>query len=261
MRPPVERHAGLGNPWNTYVHGSGALERVDGELLVVTTGSTRRRMTVAQIDDYQRLPRRQYRWRPPLTMCVRARFSHPARQLVGTAGFGFWNDPFMMTGRTWPALPRALWFFYASPPSNIALDRDVPGCGWKAATIDAARPRALRWAPLAPLLVPLMNLRAIYQALWPRIQRDLGICEASLDLDMTAWHDYRLDWDPDAVRFVVDGQTAAVCAAPCGPLGFVLWLDNQYLVITPWGRLRYGWLDAPGRQWMQVAQLSIAPVR
>ena len=102
---------------------------------------------------------------------MRARFSHPANELRGTAGFGFWNDPFMMTGARIPTLPRAIWFFYGSPPSNIKLDRHAPGHGWKAATIDALRPAAFLLAPLAPLAVPLMNLPSLYRRLWPFIQR------------------------------------------------------------------------------------------
>jgi hypothetical protein len=57
-------------------------------------------------------------------MTVRACFSHPAGTLRGTAGFGFWNDPFLMTGARLPALPRAIWFFYASAPSEMKLDLD-----------------------------------------------------------------------------------------------------------------------------------------
>jgi hypothetical protein len=244
--------------WNSYVVGSGALEHAGNTLRFVNADTTRRQMTNAQIDDYQGLPRRRYRWRPPLTMTVRARFSHPAGQLGGTAGFGFWNDPFMMTGRTWPALPRALWFFYASPPSNMKLDLEAPGDGWKAATIDAAGFSALKWAPTAPLLVPLMNVRRLYRRLWPAIQRDLRIHEAPLQADMAEWHTYALKWETQAVRFSVDGEAVLACgASPRGPLGFVAWLDNQYLVATPWGKFRYGWLAAPERQWMEVDWLSI----
>jgi hypothetical protein len=244
--------------WNAWVVGSAALEP-DGALLrLVNLDTTRKHATVAQIDDYEGLPRRRHAWRPPLTMRVRARFSHPAGELSGTAGFGFWNDPFLMTGLRAPALPRALWFFYASLPSDMKLDLDTPGHGWKAATLDAARPSALLWAPLAPVLVPLMNVRALYRALWPRIQRALHICETTVEVQMTEWHTYLLDWRDDGARFEVDGETIAACAAsPRGPLGFVMWLDNQSLVVTPWGRIRYRWLEAPGRQWMEVSDLSI----
>jgi hypothetical protein len=36
-----------------------------------------------------------------------------------------------------------------------------------------------------------------------------------------------------------------------------MWLDNQYLVATPWGRFRWGVLDAPDEQWMEVERLRI----
>jgi hypothetical protein len=248
----------LREQWNAWIVGSADLEP-DGHILrFVNVDTLRKQASVAQIDDYEGLPRRLHPWRPPLTMRVRARFSHPAGELSGTAGFGFWNDPFLMTGLRAPALPRALWFFYASLPSNIKLDLDAPGHGWKVAMLDAARLSALLWAPLAPVLVPLMNVRAVYQSLWPRIQRALHVCETMIAVEMTEWHTYLLEWQVDAVRFKVDGQTVATCkGSPRGPLGFVMWLDNQSLVVTPWGRVHYRWLEAPGRQWMEVSDLTI----
>ena len=251
----------LDNQWSTYLAGSGSLEQVDRALRFRNVDTTTGQMTNAQIDDYQGLRRRAYLWRPPLTLTVRARFSHPDGVLSGTAGFGFWNDPFLMTrGRT-PALPRALWFFYASPPSDMRLAQDVPGRGWKAAAIDATRPRALLWAPLAPVLVPLMNVQPIYRRLWPYIQRSLGISEAPIEADMQDWHTYTLDWQVFRARFSADGTPVLDCAAPRGPLGFVAWLDNQYMVVTPWGRFGYGWLDAPEEQWMEIEDLEIAGSR
>jgi hypothetical protein len=125
--PPADR-------WKQYVQGSGALEAAGHTLLFINNRTSTRRYTNAQIDDYQGLARGRFRWRPPLRMTVRARFSHSSEKLSGTAGFGFWNDPFMMTGRRMPTLPRVVWFFYASPPSNMKLDLHTPGHGWKAAT-------------------------------------------------------------------------------------------------------------------------------
>jgi hypothetical protein len=257
-RAPLSAH------WKRYIVGSAALERAAGGLRFVNVDTTTRRGANAQIDDYERLRRQDYLWRPPLTMTVRARFSHPAAAhgLSGTAGFGFWNDPFMMTGRLSLALPRAIWFFYASPPSNMKLDLDAPGWGWKAATIDALRWPALLLAPLAPAAMLLMNVRALYRALWPPIQRAIRVSEASLAADMTAWHTYALEWGTHSAHFAVDGETVLRCdTPPRGPLGFVMWLDNQYMVATPWGKFRYGRLAAPGRQWMEVESLSIVPAR
>jgi hypothetical protein len=258
LREDFEFAERLSPHWNRHVVGSATLEGTGSTLRFVNADTTRRRMANAQIDDYQELARRRFPWHPPLTMTVRARFSHPAGQLGGTAGFGFWNDPFLMTGKRWPTLPRAIWFFYASPPSNIKLDAHAPGRGWKAATIDALRLPALLWAPVAPVAIPLMNVRPLYRALWPAVQRALSVREASVQAEMTEWHTYILEWRRENARFAVDEETVLKCeTSPRGPLGFVMWLDNQYLVTTPWGRFRYGWLECPGRQWMEVERLSI----
>jgi hypothetical protein len=267
MRSVQENFAGGIDPsWHRHLVGRGSLELGPKTLHFVVNGANSRRYSNAQLDDYQHLSRRHFLWRPPLRLTVQARFSHSAEQLQGTAGFGFWNDPFLMTGPRLPTLPRAAWFFYSSPPSNMKLDSKTPGYGWKAATIDALRPLALLWAPTVPLAVPLMNLPSIYRRLWPPIQQTLKIHETILDVDMTQWHVYILEWGVKSSRFslaeeehlspkpVLDTQS------PKGPLGFVMWLDNQYLVVTPWGRLHWGLLDVPCRQWMEVASVAIEPL-
>jgi hypothetical protein len=248
--------------WRRYLMGSGTLEPTGTSLRFVNADTSPRQYTDAQIDDYQGLPRRHFLWHPPLKLTVRARFSHPVGDgssgLRGTAGFGFWNDPFLMTGVRTPTLPRAIWFFHASPPSNMKLDLEVPGYGWKAATIDATRPKALLMAPFAPVAVPLMNLRPIYRALWPFIQRVVNVQEAILDAEMTEWYTYSIEWGTKEASFRVDGKTVLENApSPRGPLGFVMWIDNQYMVVTPQGRLGWGLVDIPGRQWMEVKWLSI----
>jgi hypothetical protein len=164
----------------------------------------------------------------------------------------------MMTGKRRPTLPRAIWFFYASPPSNMKLDLSVPGCGWKAATIDALRLPVFLLAPFAPLAIPLMSIRPLYHAMWPVGQRAIGVREALVAVDMGGWHTYVIAWDVGAARFYVDDECILESdTSPRGPLGFVMWLDNQYMVATPWGRFRYGRLDVPGRQWMEVDRLTI----
>jgi len=253
--------------WQQHLSGTGTLEATGSALRFALAGSTSKKYSNAQIDDYENLPRQHFCWHPPLRLTVQARFSHPAGTLKGTAGFGFWNDPFLMTRARWPTLPRAVWFFYASPHSNMKLDLTAPGNGWKAATLDALRPAALLWVPLAPLAMLSMNVRPVYRTLWPSIQRALYVREASLGLDMTQYHAYVLEWGVERAQFGLapeDGQPSIPildAPSPRGPLGFVMWLDNQYLVTTPWGRLRWGLLEIPGRQWMEVNRLAIEPLQ
>ena len=269
--------AAMTSRWQRMECGSGRLDLSAGGLRLVKGAASAQQYSNAQIDDYQGLPRRRLPWSPPLALTVRARFSHPGPALdgpcpcdfiyppagdggpilSGTAGFGFWNDPWA-PGRRLPALPRALWFFYASPPSNMKLDLRTPGCGWKAAAIDASRGPALLLAPAAPLAVPLMNLPPLYGRLWPAIQRAVGVNEASIHGDMTGWRTYRIEWGRRRARFLVDGAPVLDCAAPPrGPLGLVIWLDNQALVVTPQGRLRHSLLATSSEQWLELAGVAV----
>jgi hypothetical protein len=252
----------IGERWQRRIRGQGKLESGGSTLRFVQVDASAQRYSNAQIDDYETLPRRNFLWNPPLKLSVRARFSHAAGNgapgLRGTAGFGFWNDPFLMTGARLPNLPRAIWFFHASPPSDMKLDMQTPGYGWKAATIDALHPAALLLAPLAPLATLLMNARPLYQIIWPPIQQAMNIREATVKAEMTEWHTYVIDWGTHMASFSVDGQAMLSNApSPRGPLGFVMWLDNQYMIVKPWGRFGWGVLEAPGRQWMEVDWLAI----
>ncbi|MCS7282416.1 MAG: hypothetical protein RMK65_09345 [Anaerolineae bacterium] len=236
-----------------FTTGAGRVVQDGPRIRFSLIGATSRGYSDAQIDDGPARSRRAYPWRPPLTLTVRARFSHPASALRGTAGFGFWNDPFRMAGARVPTLPRAVWFFYASPPAEMRLSVDVPGWGWKAMVLDALRPVALPLALTAPVLVLLFQVRALYRALWPPIGRALGVREALLPVEMARWHTYRLEWGLRETRFWVDDEPVLTGAlSPRGPLSFVMWMDNQYLIATPQGRFRWGLLDVPEEQWMEV---------
>jgi len=45
--------------------------------------------------------------------------------------------------------------------------------------------------------------------------------------------------------------------SPRGRLGFVAWIDNQYAVVTPRGNFKFGLLDAPFEQWMEVSEINV----
>jgi len=72
------------------------------------------------------------------------------------------------------------------------------------------------------------------------------------------WHTYALLWGKDQVRFWVDG-ILFFCStlAPKGRLGFVLWMDNQYLRIDPQGAIKYGVLSLPNEQSMEIQHLTL----
>ncbi len=215
----------------------------------------------AQIDDYGLVQhgRSHYPWQPDVTLTIRARFSHPGGELLGTAGFGFWNAPFGDPTVRWPALPRAVWFFYGSAPNDLPLATEGPGRGWYAATLDAGTGRALAVAPLAPAVVLLNRYGRFRRQFWPSIQDRLGISFAPIAVDMTDWHEYRLDWRRDGCDFWVDGRSLwHTPHSPRGPLGFVCWVDNQYMIVTEYGRVRWGTLNTSSTQWLEITELTIA---
>jgi hypothetical protein len=243
--------------WNTLAIRGGALVRTANGLRFVNPPLDGSVYCNAQLDDYQGLPRARFPNRPPLRLSLCARFSHPEGSLGGTAGFGFWNDPFLMTDVRLPALPRALWFFYAAPPSDMRLATGTPGYGWKAAALDALQARGAMSLPLAALAAPAMHSSRLYRRLWPFFERSFGIAEQLLDASMTGWHDYALDWQPQAATFRVDGRVVLEAPSPQGPLGFVAWLDNQTMIVRPTGRLRHGLVAKSATQWMEISDLHL----
>ncbi|MDM8520481.1 hypothetical protein QUF64_10570 [Anaerolineales bacterium HSG6] len=247
-------------PWKTFVRGNASLDVVDSCLRFNNHHPSSSQYSNAQLDDYQTFQRADFLWSPPLRLTVQARFSHSTDELHGTAGFGFWNDPFMMTDWRRPAPPRVIWFFYSSSPSNMKLDRNVSGYGWKVGTLDALRWPFFALLPTAPLAIPLMNLSPLYRLCWPIAQRAINVNERVIPVEMTTWHTYSLEWGIKTARFWVDEQLILACnTPPRGPLGLVIWFDNQYMVVTPWGRFGWGLLDSPSEQWMEIRQLLIEP--
>lgn len=198
--------------------------------------------------------------RPPLTFRLRARFGHPASAIRGTAGFGLWNACFS-PGQVRPRLPRAAWYFFSAPPYDVPLASGVPGSGPKAAVLDAGHPPFFALAPLALPGFAAMRVPALSRRLWPFAQWAIGVDEVALStLDLTAWHEYALDWRADRATFRVDGATVmSTPRAPSGPLTFAAWLDNAYAVADPRGRFALGTVEAPEEQWLEIEAVQIAP--
>lgn len=212
----------------------------------------------AQLDDYSGRKRHHYPHLPGTTLSLEARFSAPISQLCGTAGFGFWNAPFGDPTVPMPALPQATWFFFASPPNDLPLVYPGPGRGWFAATLDATTWSAWMMVPFAPLVLALNQITSLRQIIWPRVQHRLGIRYQPLDMDLTQWHKYTLQWEQQQCSFVVDEQTVLETdCAPRGPLGFVCWIDNQYMVVTPRGRIAAGTIPIREPQGLMIQNLNI----
>ena len=228
---------------------------------------------LAQLDDYANLPRKSFRWQPPLTLRLRARVSSP--NIPGTWGFGLWNDPFSLSlgfgggTRRFPALPNAAWFFFASPENYLSFRSDKPAQGFLAQSFCSPHIPALILA-LGGLGLPLMA--------WPWMARKLRsllsqvIQEDSFSLsaetfqdsklleglkDVTQWHNYTLKWELNQTTFQVDDHIFRTPITPNGPLGLVIWIDNQYAAFPPTGRLSYGTLSNPQTEWLEIADFQL----
>lgn len=255
--------------WTQTCIGGGSIQVVDSAIRMGFESARHGHYTDAQIDDYAERTRSTFPWRPPLRMEVRARSSLAAAVatstsestdiLRGTAGFGFWNYPFSIKGDIL-MLPEAVWFFYASPPSNMALVPGIQGWGWKAQVIHSMRLDALfatvpmamatTWSWLTGEIRPAAH--------W--MQRLTGAHEAILPVDMTSWHSYVLEWrSTEALFWVDDKPVLRAPQPPTRPLGFIAWLDNQYAVATPRGILRFGAISS-GTQWFEMDSVRIEPL-
>lgn len=218
------------------------------------------RYGVAQLDDYTSLPRRAFPRSAPTQLSLRARVSQC--DLPGTWGFGWWNDPFSVqlglggTSRRLPALPNAAWFFYASPESYLALHDNHPASGFLAATFSAPR---LPW-PILVLGLPVLPFLAWpWAARWIRRAGRLVVKEdaVALDLDPTVFHAYRMRWDREQVSFWVDDELRFTTrVSPRGPLGTVLWIDNQMMAFGPDGRIRFGTLGN-AEAWLELEDIAV----
>ena len=236
--------------------GGGRVQREGERWRLTIPPLTARQYADAQVDDYGRAARRLPD-SPPMRLSLRARASH-ARP-TGTLGFGFWNNPFTLTGGNVLAAPNTVWFFYASPPSDMALAEGVPGSGWKAATLNAGRYPSLLIAPAAAAAIALTFVPGLGKPIMSLARRFAQAHEAPLaDVTLADWHTYEIDWLEREAIFRVDGvERLHSPAPPRGPLGFVLWIDNQYAIASRAGKFGFGLCETEEKQWLEVEQCHI----
>ena len=245
----------LSDEWRPAEIGAGEVRLDECGICLSIPAASKQQYHDAQITDYAPT-RPRFQRRPPVRMSVEARARGGIR---GTAGFGFWNHAFE-PGRRRIRPPQALWFFYGSPPNNIALARGVAGQGWKAAAINARRWPFFALLPLALPAFLLMRNRRFYETFWPSGQRAIGVHEAWLDAAIPGeFHSYVIEWRERRATFLVDDQT--VLTAPVDiahPLGFIAWIDNQYAIATPQGQFGWGKLEVEAPQSLQLRNLEFA---
>jgi len=217
---------------------------------------------LAQLDDYTGNKRGDFPWNPPVRLSIRAKASQ--RDLPGTWGFGLWNDPFSLSiglgggTRRWPVLPNAVWFFFASSPNYLSLRDDIPAQGDLVATFCSPRWPSLLLAlgaPAMPLLLWSPGVRLLR-----RLGRQIVHQDAvEMGIDPSLWHSYTFTWQQECVCFEVDGDTILESnVSPDGPLGLVIWIDNQFVALPSSGNLSYGTLANPEPAWVDIESLHVS---
>lgn len=219
---------------------------------------------LAQLEDYTGKPRSGFPWHPPCSLEIRARASS-ADSLPGTWGFGFWNDPFSLSlglkggTRRFPALPNTAWYFFASPPNYLSFRDDLPAQGGLAATFQSRNlPSPL--LALGGVSLPFLFFPPLGRAFRHLARRFIKQDAVQLQVNPAEYHLYRIDWQIEAVKFYLDGETILhTPVVPIGPLGLVVWIDNQYAAFAPDGRFRAGTLANPNDAWIEITYISLKP--
>ncbi|OQY81315.1 MAG: hypothetical protein B6D41_19865 [Chloroflexi bacterium UTCFX4] len=240
--------------WVRFAIGHSEIESAPGIARLIVDGAVEGELSDAEIDDHRTAARWNLHWTPPLTLTVRARFSHPAGELRGTAGFGFWNDPFDWSGNV-QAPPNALWFFYASPESDMAFVRDLRGHGWRAAFLNGGKADRVTMA----LGNALFKIPAMNKLVFAAAEKRMDAAEFLLDdVDMTKWHEYKIEWRAEHARFSVDAvEMFRANNPPNVPLGFVAWIDNNATTMGPGKEFSFSRIAVAEREWMELAYVKI----
>lgn len=245
---------GISPYWVRFAVGHANIETEKGIARFIVEGTEEGQLSDAEIDDHRTVPRYKLPWTPPLRMSVRARMSHRAGEMLGTAGFGFWNDPFDWIGNV-QVPPNAIWFFYASPQSDMAFAPNVRGHGWKVASLNAGRADPFTMA-VGNFVFRLPGMSKI---VFRAAQARTNAHEKTLDdVALTDWHDYRIDLMSNEARFFVDGvEIFRAPNPPRVPLGFVAWVDNNFAVMGTGREFAFGRMAIAHKQWMELAHVGI----
>ena len=77
-------------------------------------------------------------------------------------------------------------------------------------------------------------------------------------MDATQWHTYHLVWNSGSVVFSMDNQVVyETVIAPRGPLGTVIWMDNQFAAWMPSGKMGMGTLSENQPGWLELEDINV----
>lgn len=236
--------------WNRLATGGAWVEELSG-LHLTLRGAQAGTLSVAQIDDYLNRPRSEYLWTPPLTLRMRARVTLPSSRLLGTAGFGFWNNMAPLWSDHMEVMPNWIWFNFASAQSTFSITNGPPN-GWKASIVTGGRggEKTLSWSKTLQQ-VPILGRAANRVRLPAR--------EAGLEhWDFTAWHDFEIHWLREMIHLRIDGEEVleARIRQPI-PLAFVAWMDNNFASVRSNGEMELGNLAVAEEQSLLIDGLEI----
>jgi hypothetical protein len=220
----------------------------------------------AQLDDYSQLPRHKFPHRPSssLRISLSLRAWTSSRSPAGTWGFGLWNDPFGLSlgfgGSPFrlPALPNAVWFFYASPENYLSFKS--PSTNAQGEVANGFMAQTFRSPKFHPLLM-LAGLTLPFSRKMTRklLSKVIDEDSVAISVDVTQWHRYKLEWEAKRTAWYVDD--ALVFESPVSPnasrpLGVIIWIDNQYAAFTPKGKIAFGVLENE-EEWLEIEGLEI----
>ena len=243
----------------TFARGFGRVDWQDSECLLSLENASDLGTSNAQLDDYHWKKRKDFSLTPPLKLQLEAKWIFTGDLPQGTSGFGLWNDPFMMTGWRWPSLPQAFWFFVGCPKSQLSLLPKLRHhTGLRAFQVNAWSASFLKHILLWLLRGPFWNVNKWREKWLPKLCSDIELCEYFLSLDLREWQKFEIVWTKSEVIFKVNGLE--VQNAPCSirsRLGFVIWMDNQYLYFDPWKKIKWGSCAIENKQSLHIRNLSM----
>lgn len=79
-----------------------------------------------------------------------------------------------------------------------------------------------------------------------------------MDIDVTSWHTYQIDWQAHEVQFLIDDHIIhSTLISPKGKLGLVVWVDNQFAAFRPDGQISFGTLASQESTTLEIKNLVV----